>query len=65
MIFFGEASLRRAVSEFALHCRAERNHQGLENTIILPESPEFPETGRVYCRRRLGGLLRYYYREAA
>ncbi len=33
----------------------------------LGEQPEFTSTseGRVECSERLGGLLRYYYREAA
>ena len=34
MIFFGEASLRRAVSEFVAHYHVERAHQGLGNTRI-------------------------------
>ena len=36
MIFFGEASLRKAVSAFLAHYHAERNHQGLENRLIVP-----------------------------
>lgn len=65
MIFFGESSLRRAVTEFATHYHTERNHQGLQNKIIQPEFTEFPQTGTICSRQRLGGLLRYYYREAA
>jgi len=60
-----KSSLHRAVSQFVLHYHAERNHQGLENKIIRPEFPAFPSAGDVCCRKRLGGLLRYYYREAA
>jgi transposase InsO family protein len=65
LILFGEASLERAVREFVLHYNRERNHQSLENKIIQPEFPEFPVKGDLRCRKRLGGLLRYYYREAA
>jgi putative transposase len=65
MIFFGEASLRKAVFEFATHYHTERNHQGLDNKIIQAEFEEFPEHGQILCRTRLGGTLRYYYREAA
>jgi len=65
MIFFGESSLRRAINEFASHYHRERNHQALENKIIQPEFPEFPEIGAIRCRQRLGGLLRCYYRDAA
>jgi putative transposase len=65
MILFGEESLQRAVEEFIQHYNAERNHQGLANKIIRPEFPAFPVKGQLRCRQRLGGLLRYYYREAA
>jgi hypothetical protein len=43
----------------------ERNHQGLGNTLIRPEFAGFTPEGAIRCRDRLGGLLRYYYREAA
>jgi transposase InsO family protein len=65
LVFFEESSLRRAVSEFVLHYHEERNHQGLENKIIRPEFPAFPNRGKTTCRERLGGQLGYYYREAA
>jgi hypothetical protein len=42
----------------------ERHHQGLENKIIEPEFGSAAE-GEMNCRERLGGLLRYYYRDAA
>ena len=60
----GESSLRRAVDQFCEHYHRERNHQGLENRIIEPECGSAQE-GEVGCRERLGGLLRYYYRDAA
>jgi putative transposase len=62
MVFFGESSLRRAVAEFVIHYNQERNHQGLANQLIRPELAEFPSEGNICCRKRLGGLLRYYYR---
>lgn len=65
MIFFGEASLRKAVEEFVGHYNRERNHQSLGNQIIRPERAEFPVAGAICCRKRLGGLLRYYYRQPA
>ena len=64
MIRIGEASWRRATSEFVTHYQRERNHQGLHNRIIEPEFAEFPTAGTIDCRKRLGGILRYYYREA-
>jgi len=65
MIFFGEKSLRNAVGEFLAHYHAERNHQGLENKIIDAGDEVGQSEGEVRCRERLGGILRYYYREAA
>jgi putative transposase len=65
MILIGEGALRRTVSEFVQHYHAEKNHQGLGNKIIRPEFPEFPRAGDIRCRERLGGMLRYYYRQAA
>ena len=43
----------------------ERNHQGLGNRIIDPGGEVGKEDGDVRCRERLGGMLRYYHREAA
>jgi len=65
MVFFGETSLRRAVEQFVARYNRERNHQSLENKIIQPEATEFPTEGSICRRKRLGGLLNYYYREAA
>ncbi len=65
MIFFGEKSLRRAVVSYLRHYHAERNHQGLGNQIIKPGDEVGQVVGEIECRQRLGGLLRYYYREAA
>ena len=65
MIFVGQASLRRAIAEYLRHCHAERNHQGLENRLIRPESGRDDSDGGVHRRRRLGGMLNYYYRAAA
>ncbi len=64
MIFFGEPMLRRAVGEFLTHYHGERNHQGLGNRLIEPIEEVGTRKGRVACRQRLGGLLRYYYRKA-
>jgi transposase InsO family protein len=65
MIFFGEESLRRALSNYLEHYHRERNHQGLGNRLIEPGEEVDEATGTVRCRERLGGLLRYYYRDAA
>ena len=65
MIFFGENSLRHALREFVAHYHLERNHQGLENRLIVPMETKAEMTGAVERRQRLGGLLNYYYRKAA
>jgi putative transposase len=65
MIFIGEASLRYALTQYLSHYHAERNHQGLDNELIAPESAVRGPTGQVNRRERLGGMLSYYYREAA
>ena len=62
MIFFGEASLRRAIAEYLDHYHAERSHQGLGNDRI--ENREFARAGEIRCRQRLGGILKHYYRAA-
>jgi len=65
MIFFGEKSLRNAVGQYLVHYHTERNHQGLDNAIIEANGEVGAVTGNVKCRERLGGLLHYYYHEAA
>jgi hypothetical protein len=65
MIFFGEDSLRSAINEFLAYYHHERNHQGLGNRLIDPQVEVGATYGSVACRERLGGLLRYYYRQAA
>jgi len=64
LIFFGRQSLKRAISQYVAHYHGERNHQGLSNPIIEPEC-EFGEiAGKIECRERLGGMLKYYHRAA-
>ena len=65
MIFFGETSLRKAIAEFVAHYHLERNHQGLGNRLIVPIEATGETAETVQRRQRLGGMLNYYYREAA
>ena len=66
LVLFGENMLRNAVRQFLTHYHTERNHQSLDNKIILPGDEAGRHEGDVQCRERLGGMLRYYYyREAA
>jgi transposase InsO family protein len=62
LVLFGEASLRRALTEFIDHYHGERNHQGKGNLLLFPhhELGQQKPRSRVRCRERLGGLLRYY-----
>ncbi len=65
MILFGEESLRRAIQEFVVHYHRERNHQGLDNQLIFPEPTDTDPSAPIERRQRLGGMLNYYYRQAA
>ena len=66
LIFFGEASLRRALREYMAHYHLERNHQGMNNRRLdTAANDDFYQSGSVTKRTRLGGVLNYYYREAA
>ena len=65
MIFLGEAALRGAVESDVSHYHEEPNHQGLGNELIAPATMNPGGDGPVSCRKRLGGLLRFYHRAAA
>jgi transposase InsO family protein len=60
----GEKHLRAAIRAFVDHYHEERPHQGLGNELIAQKT-----TSRgprpIRCRERLGGVLKFYYREAA
>ena len=67
LILFGERSLRHCLEQYVSHFHAERNHQGKGNVILFPAAGDRigARDGQVRCRERLGGLLRFYHREAA
>ena len=66
LILFGEASLRHALAQYLEHFHHERNHQGKSNVLLLPTvSQDTERQGPMQCRERLGGLLKYYARQAA
>jgi putative transposase len=64
LILFSERALRTAIMEYVIHFHTERPHRGLGNKIIEPEFGHESRVGEVNCRKRLGGLLKYYYLEA-
>jgi len=66
LILFGERSLWHALTEYVTHFHHERPHQGKGNVVLMPASRHCAvQEGPLRCRERLGGLLKYYYREAA
>ena len=62
----GENHLRHAIAEYVAHYHGERTQQGLGNRLIEPANTnvEAPH-GPVRRRERLGGMLSFYYRDAA
>jgi hypothetical protein len=65
MILFGEASLRRTLRSYVAHYHSERNHQGVGNRLLQPLATVHSTDDPIHCRERLGGMLNFYYREAA
>ncbi len=67
LILFGEASLRRALSEYQVHFHRERNHQGKGNVLLFPLNRQSASGSDRSVRflGRLGGLFKYYHREVA
>lgn len=62
-IFFGEAMLRRALTEVVAHYHLEPPHQGFGNRLITPRANP-TGSGDLVADERLGGLLRSYRRVA-
>jgi putative transposase len=65
MVMVGGPALSAVIHQYLAHDPAERNHQGLANQLIAPEPGVGSHSGSVRRRERLGGLLAYYYRDAA
>ena len=65
MVMLGERVLYSAIHQYLTHYHTERHHQGLDNQLIVREGAVDCQTGHVVRRKRLGGLLSYYHREAA
>jgi transposase InsO family protein len=62
MVFLGRESLVPAIAEYAAHYHDERSHQGIGNVLINGAVAQ--RQGDVKVHERLGGLLKYYHREA-
>lgn len=67
LILFGERSLKLALRQYQEHYHEERNHQGKQNRLLFPrdEGGSVSSHGAVRCKERLGGLLKYYQKQAA
>jgi putative transposase len=65
MLMVGKRSLHYTLCHYLAHDHTERNHQGLDDRLIVPAPANDDASKKVVRRDRLGGLLSYYYREAA
>ncbi|HSX78139.1 MAG TPA: integrase core domain-containing protein [Candidatus Saccharimonadia bacterium] len=66
LLLCGAASLRPALTPYVDHFHHERNHQGKGTMLLFPTvNADADYQGPLHCRQRLGGLLKYYAREAA
>ena len=65
MVLLGERFLSYAIHQYLSHYHAERHHQGLGNQLLASEPGIGSDSGQVRRREHLGGLLSYYYRDAA
>jgi hypothetical protein len=69
LVLLSERGLRRALFEFVEHYHPERNHQGKGNVILFPQQNQSSANAEaeksIKCKERLGGLLKFYYKEAA
>jgi putative transposase len=64
LVLLGENHLRTAVRDYVAHYHTERNHQGLDGRLIASPASD-SGAGPIVCRERIGGLLRFYHRQAA
>ena len=65
IIPLGVSHLYRIINEYTTHYHLERPHQGLDNELIERSGTGGIANGTIKRKERLGGLLNYYYRDAA
>ena len=64
LVLLGESHLRAAVREYLVHYNEEQTIRAwAASSSCRPPLTTGP--GPIVCRERLGGLLRFYHREAA
>ncbi|MGI9445857.1 MAG: integrase core domain-containing protein [Rubripirellula sp.] len=64
LILFGENATRKAIRAFLVHYHTERNHQGLDNELIVPMNRPPDMEAAIKTTEHLVGLLRSYRRAA-
>jgi transposase InsO family protein len=65
LMLVGERALWRALTEYKIHYHQERSHQSKGHGALMLVSHHSQERqGTVRCREQLGGLLKYYDRQA-
>jgi len=62
---FVALGFRSRANEFVIHYHGERAHQGMNHQILFPGPEANQQKVEVVCRERLGGVLKYYHRQAA
>ena len=65
VISVAERAVCRAVTEYVEHFHRERNHQGLENSLIRAPAVVAASDGAIRRHARLGGMLNFHRRQAA
>lgn len=67
LILFGERALGHVLGEYVEHHQHERNHQGKGNVVLFPLAKDRigEKDGCIMVRERLGGMLNFYYWQAA
>ncbi len=65
VVVLGEGHLRFLIRQYVEHYHSERNHRGLDNHLLTRAPPSANPSAGVQRRKRIGGLLNYYHREAA
>ena len=71
-IVFGERHMNHLVKEMVEFYHESRPHQAKDNDLLVPaeeakkaEEPEVVRLSDIRCKKRLGGVLKHYYRKAA
>ena len=65
LVLIGEQSLYRAVDQYLEFYDGERFHQGMGNRLLTETEASQDYSDPIKCRERLGGMLNYYWRQAA